>query len=92
MKRLLNALYILTPESYARLEGENVVIQQDDKIAARFPLHTLESIVCFNYAGASPQLMGTCAQAGIGLSFFTPSGKFLAPVTGEISGNVSLRK
>ena len=59
MKKLLNTLYVLSEDSYLRLDGENIVIQRDDQVAARFPLHTLENIICFNYAGASPQLMGT---------------------------------
>ena len=92
MKRLLNTLYVIREDSYLRLEGENVIVQQGDTVAARFPLHTLESIVCFSYPGATPQLMGACAQRGIGLSFYTPRGRYLASVQGESSGNVLLRK
>ncbi len=92
MKRLLNTLYVMRENSYLRLDGENVIIEQDKTVAARFPLHTLESIVCFSYPGASPQLMGACAQREISLSFFTPRGRFLANVQGETGGNVLLRK
>ena len=92
MKRLLNTLYVMREDSYLKLEGENVLVQQGDQIAARFPLHTLESIICFSYAGATPQLMGACVQRDIGLSFFTPHGRFLAGVVGEERGNVLLRK
>ena len=74
-----------------RLDGENVVIQREGEQTARFPLHTLESISCFNYAGASPQLMGACAQRNIGISFFTQRGRYLASVYGETQGNVLLR-
>ncbi|WP_304737400.1 CRISPR-associated endonuclease Cas1, partial [Dubosiella newyorkensis] len=59
MRKLLNTLYILTPESYLSLDGENVVIQQGDKEMGRFPLHTLEMILSFSYRGASPALMGS---------------------------------
>ncbi|HIW55173.1 MAG TPA: CRISPR-associated endonuclease Cas1 [Candidatus Ruthenibacterium merdigallinarum] len=34
--------------------------------------------MCFAYAGASPALMGACAQRGVDLVFFTPNGRFLA--------------
>jgi len=91
LKRLLNTLYVLSEDSYLRLDGENVVIQREGEQTARFPLHTLENIACFNYAGASPQLMGACAQRNIGLSFFTPRGRFLASALGEVQGNVLLR-
>jgi CRISPR-associated protein Cas1 len=92
MKKLLNTLYILSQDSYCRLDGENVVVVKEDDSTARFPLHTLEGIVSFSYRGASPGLMGACAQRGIDLSFFTPSGRFLAAVTGESRGNVLLRR
>lgn len=59
---------------------------------ARYPLHTLFGIVSFSYAGASPALMGACAQRGVSLSFCSPGGRFLARICGESSGNVLLRR
>lgn len=92
MRKLLNTLYVLTESSYLTLDGENVVIQNGDTILGRFPLHMLETIICFTYKGASPALMGACAQRKIGMSFFSPSGKFLCRVVGKEYGNVLLRK
>ena len=74
------------------LEGENVVIENNNQKLARFPLHTLENILCFSYKGASPALMGACAEKKIGMTFFSPYGKYLARVTGKEYGNVLLRK
>lgn len=91
MKHLLNTLYVLTPESYLSLDGETVVISQEKKEVYRQPLHTLEGICCFSYAGASPALMGACAKKGVDLSFFSPHGRFLARTVGEERGNVLLR-
>lgn len=88
MRHLLNTLFVLSPEAYIALENENVVIHKEDVIAGRFPLHTLEQIAYFGYKGASPALMGACAKREIGLSFFTPNGKFLARVCGITHGNV----
>jgi len=48
--------------------------------------------VTFGYTGASPALMGACAKHNISLCFMTQSGRFLARVTGELRGNVTLRK
>lgn len=92
MRKLLNTLFVLTPESYLSLEGENVVVNQNGTEVARFPLHTLEGILTFAYAGASPALMGACAERGIDLVFFTPNGRFLARTVGEERGNVLLRQ
>lgn len=92
MKKLLNTLFILSEDVYLALEGENIVVLREEEQAGRFPLHTLEEILCFSYKGASPALMGKCANMGIGLAFFSPRGKFLARVCGESRGNVLLRK
>jgi CRISPR-associated protein Cas1 len=92
MKRLFNVLYVTFPEAYLTLEGETIVIKKEENITVRLPLHNLENIVCFGYQGASPALMGACAERNIGLCFLTPHGRFLARVSGKVKGNVLLRK
>lgn len=92
MRKLLNTLFVLSEGSYLSLDGENVLISKEKKQIARFPLHTLEGIISFSYAGASPALMGACAQRNVDLAFFTPHGKFLARAIGETKGNVLLRQ
>lgn len=82
----------MTDSCYLTLDGENIVIQNGEKTLARFPLHTLENIICFTYKGATPALMGACAERKIGMSFFSPRGAFLARVVGKEYGNVLLRK
>ncbi len=92
MKKLANVLYVTTPEAYLSLDGENVVVKKDENTSMRLPLHNLENIVCFTYPGASPGLMGACAERNVGLCFLTPNGRFLARITGKVKGNVLLRK
>lgn len=92
MKHLLNTLFILSEDIYLTLDGENVVANRDKQIVARYPLHTLQNIVTFSYAGASPALMGACAQRQIGFALCTQGGKFLARVCGGSAGNVLLRR
>lgn len=92
MKKLLNTLYITSEDSYLSLDGENIVVFEQAKEIGRVPLHNLEAIVSFGYRGASPALMGGCADRNISLCFLTPQGKFLARVTGRVKGNVILRK
>ena len=65
MKRLLNTLFVLTEDVYLKRDGENVVVVREAETLARYPLHTLEAILCFSYKGASPALMGACAQRGM---------------------------
>ena len=92
MKKLLNTLYITADDSYLALEGENVVVTAGDTVKGRVPLHNLEGIVTCGYRGASPALMGKCARENISLCFLSGTGRFLARVTGEQTGNVMLRK
>ena len=92
MKQLLNTLFMTSEDVYLSVEGENVLANKAQQVIARYPLHTLQTIVSFSYSGASPALMGACAECGIGLAFCTPRGRFLARVTGETSGNVLLRR
>lgn len=92
MRKLLNVVYISTPDLYLALDGENILFRRDEKTISRLPLHNLEQIVCFSYTGVSPALMGACSARGIGLCFLSPYGKFLGRVEGKQKGNVLLRK
>ena len=92
MRRLLNTFYITMPDVYLSLDGENIVVKRDETAIKRWPLHNLESIVTFGRLGASPALMHKCAESGISLTFLTAHGRFIASVTGEVQGNVLLRR
>lgn len=92
MKKLLNTLYVTSENSYLGLDGENIVVYDEQKEVGRLPLHNLEGIVSFGYRGTSPALMGACAERNISLCYLTPQGKFLARVTGKVKGNVVLRE
>ena len=88
----MNTVYITSGNKYLSLDGENVVVSENHDEIGRFPLHNIQGIVTFGYSGASPALMGACAKRNIDLAFMTMNGKFLARVTGETKGNVTLRK
>ena len=92
MRTMGNTLYVTTPEAYLSLDGENVVVLKGEETLGRLPLHNLEGIVTFGYTGASPALMGACAQRQVALTFLSGHGRFLCRVSGEVQGNVLLRK
>lgn len=92
MRKLLNVLYITTENAYAALDGENIVVKVKDEVKGRFPLHILEGIYMFSYAGASPALIGKCADLNIDFIMCRPNGSFLARPTGRTKGNVLLRR
>lgn len=91
MRKLLNTLYISTPDSYLSREGLNVVVLIKSQEKFRIPIHNIEGIVTLGYMGASPALMKLCAENNVSLSFLSPNGKFIARINGPTKGNVLLR-
>lgn len=92
MKKLLNTLYVTRQESYLHKERETIVIKQGSEKLAQFPAIAVSNILCFGQVSVSPPLMGFCGEQGIGLSFYSEYGKFLARVLGRQTGNVLLRR
>ncbi len=91
MRKLLNTIYVTNESAYLSLDGENLVCKVDGEDRLRIPFENIENIVCFNYIGCSPALMGKCVGKTIPINFISPQGKFLAKVCGETKGNVFLR-
>ena len=92
MKKLLNTLFVTSPDVFLSLDGENVVANREKAILARYPLHTISDIIMFTYSGASPALMGKCTEMGIGFTLCSMNGKYLGRIVGENNGNVLLRR
>lgn len=92
MRKLLNTLFVTQPGVYLSLDGDNIVLLKEKERLGRVPLHNLESIITFGYTGASPALMGYCAERDISIVFLTMNGRYLARVIGMSRGNVVLRK
>lgn len=92
MRKLLNTLYVTTPEAYLSKDGLNVVVSVKQEEEFRIPAINIEGIVTFGYMGASPGLMKLCSDNGIALTFLSPNGRFVSRVQGQIKGNVLLRK
>lgn len=91
MKKLLNTLYVTTPEAYISKDGNNIIVSNAGKEIFRIPVSNIESINTFGYQGASPGAMRLCADNGVALSFFSPNGRFVARIQGPVHGNVFLR-
>ena len=91
MRRLLNTLYVTTPDAYISKDGMNIVVSVKQNEVFRIPAINVEGIVTFGYMGASPGLMKLCADNGISLTFLSPHGRFVSRVQGPTKGNVLLR-
>lgn len=91
MRKLLNTLYVTTPESYLSKDGLNLVVSVKQKEIFRIPIVNIESIVYFGYLGASPGCIKLCTDNNVSLSYYSPSGHFLGHVHAPTHGNVLLR-
>ena len=91
MKKLLNTLYVLTPDSYLFCRNETICVKigEDEKVS--IPALSVDSIVCFGKNTVSTPLIAFCAERGISLVFLSEHGRFIARVEGPVSGNVLLR-
>lgn len=92
MKKHLNTLFVTTQGTYLAKEGETIVVKVEREVRVRLPIHTIGGIVCFGNVSCSPFLVGFCAENGVGISFLSEHGHFLARVQGPTSGNVLLRR
>ena len=92
MRKLLNTLYITTPESYLSKDGMNVVVSVKQEEIFRIPIINIEAIVTFGYMGASPGVMKLCTENNVSLTFLSPNGTFISRIVGKTKGNVLLRK
>lgn len=92
MRKLLNTLYVTTPESYLSKDGQNVVVSVKQQEVFRIPVINIEGIVTFGYMGASPGLMKLCTDNQVSLTFLSPNGRFVSRLQGQTLGNVLLRK
>ena len=92
MRRLLNTLYVTTPEAHLTKDGENLVAEVEGEERVRVPFHMLGSVVVFGSIYISPPLIQACAAGGIVLVLLSRFGRFQARVEGPVSGNVLLRR
>ena len=92
MKKLLETMYITTPDSYAFLRNDNICIEVGSEERASVPASQVDSIVFIGKNTVSTGLMAFCGKHDITLSFIGMRGEFCGRVCGPVSGNVLLRK
>ena len=92
MRKLLNTLHVMTQGAYLHRDGETIAVKVGNEQRLRVPVHTLEGLVCWGVVSCSPPVLSLCCQSGVGVSFLSENGRFLARVQGPVSGNVLLRR
>ena len=56
MRKLLNTLYVTTPEAYLSKDGQNIVVSVRQEEVFRIPAINIEAIVTFGYSGQARAL------------------------------------
>lgn len=92
MKKLLNTVYVLTPDSYLFCRNENICVRIGDAEKLCIPALNVEAVVCFGKMTVSTPLLEFCGERGISLTFVRENGRFMGRLQGPVSGNVLLRK
>jgi CRISPR-associated protein Cas1 len=92
MKKMLETLYILTPESYVYHRNENLCVSIGGQEKASVPVHQVDSIVFFGKNTLSTSLLWFCSKNDITITFLSEHGHFQGRLCGPVSGNVLLRK
>lgn len=92
MRKLLNTLHVTTQGAYLFRNGQTIAIKIDGETRMCLPVHTIEGLVCWGQVSCSPPVLALCCENGVGISYLTEQGRFLARVQGPVSGNVLLRR
>ena len=92
MKKLLDTLYVLTPDSYLFCRNETIAVKIGGEEKTAVPAKDIEAIVCFGQMTVSTPLLQFCGDRGISITFLSPHGHFYGRFYGQVSGNVLLRK
>ncbi|WP_328345219.1 type I-C CRISPR-associated endonuclease Cas1c [Micromonospora sp. NBC_00421] len=93
MTELLNTLYVQTPGTSLRLDGDTVRIYHPDQPGRHLlPLVRLDHLVLFSGVTPTDDLLLRCADDGRSVSWLTGSGRFRAGLIGPTHGNPLLRQ
>ncbi len=92
MKKLLETMYILTPESYLYHRNETICVSVGGQEKASVPAKDVDSIVFFGKNTVSTSLIRFCGERDIALTFLDSNGRFYGTAEGPVTGNVLLRR
>ena len=85
-------LYILNDDIYLSIQGDCLLLKQEDKERLRLPLNAIEQIIIIGNAVVSNYLVKACSDSQIIISYLNPYGNFIGRFCGKSSGNVFIRK
>lgn len=87
-----NTLFVTTEGSYLRIRALSLQVVVEGKVRATVPFHHLHAVALLGNASITTSVLQRCTEAGISVTFLTPTGRLVARVDGPVSGNVLLRR
>ncbi|MCL6548179.1 MAG: type I-C CRISPR-associated endonuclease Cas1c [Alicyclobacillus sp.] len=91
MRVAASTLYVQQNGAVLRLDHDTVLVCQDSQVAARIPLHHVQSIVALGRVSMTSPLLERCARDGRSVVRMDGRGRFLYRLQGPVTGNVLLR-
>jgi len=92
MQQLMNTLYLTTPGTYVKREGESIEVHIDGEKQMEIPFIHLNGIVCFGNILISPGIINKFAGENRPIVWHDGIGRFKGRLVGPTNGNVLLRK
>jgi len=87
-----NTLFVTAEGAYLRTRGMSLQVIVDGTARIAVPLHHLHAVAILGRSTVSTAVLERCAEAGISVTFLSPTGKLLARIDAPVSGNVLLRR
>ncbi len=85
-------LVVQNPKAYVGKHGEEIYVSCDGIAASKIPVHQLRSIYLYGPVQISAQLMQTCLEENIDVSYFSSSGRFLGLLRGLPVSGIDARR
>ncbi|NIZ18922.1 CRISPR-associated endonuclease Cas1 [Entomospira culicis] len=93
MKKMLNTLFIESPKSSLRMEGESIVLRLANGEKKKLPTLNIDSLVIRGSVYVSSRVLAYCAKHGILVSYFSVNDRMLFKIDRSLAGsNVLLRR
>lgn len=88
----MDAVYVIEPGAYLRLEGETLKVVKGDKVIEQIPATGLKKLTLIGYMSLSGGVLDFLIRKRVETVFMTPTGRFRARLVLDEHRHVALRK
>jgi len=88
----MDAVYVLEPGAYLRLEGESLRVVKGDKVIEQIPATGLKRLMLIGYMSLSGKVLDFLIRKRVETVFMSPTGRFRARLALDEHRHVALRR